>query len=41
LRVTEFSIRNPLFAGLVASVLALFGVYAYLTLSISIVPNIT
>jgi HAE1 family hydrophobic/amphiphilic exporter-1 len=40
-RVTEFSLRNPLFAGLIATVLALFGVYAFLTLSISIVPNIT
>jgi HAE1 family hydrophobic/amphiphilic exporter-1 len=40
-RVTEFSLRNPLFAGLIATVLALFGIFAYLTLSISIVPNIT
>jgi hypothetical protein len=30
-RVTEFSLRNPLFAGLIATVVALFGIYAYLT----------
>src|SRR5215831_6728990 len=41
LKLTEFSLRNPLFAGLIATVLAIFGTYAYLTLSISIVPNIT
>jgi hydrophobic/amphiphilic exporter-1 (mainly G- bacteria), HAE1 family len=41
MKVTEFSLRNPLFAGLIATVLATFGIYAYLTLSISIVPNIT
>ena len=41
MRVTEFSLRNPLFAGLIACVLAIAGLYAYFTLSISIVPNIT
>jgi hydrophobic/amphiphilic exporter-1 (mainly G- bacteria), HAE1 family len=41
MKVTEFSLRNPLCAGLIATVLAIFGIHAYLTLSISIVPNIT
>jgi HAE1 family hydrophobic/amphiphilic exporter-1 len=41
MKVTEFSLRNPLYAGLIATALAIFGIYAYLTLSISIVPNIT
>ena len=41
MKVTEFSLRNPLFAGLIATVLVIFGIYAYFTLSISIVPNIT
>ena len=41
MQLTEFSLRNPLCVGLIAISLAIFGVYAYLTLSISIVPNIT
>ena len=41
MRVAEFSLRNPLFAGLIVTVFALFGFYANLTLTISIVPNIT
>ncbi len=41
MRLTEFSLRNPLAVGLIATALAIFGVYAYLTLGISIVPNIT
>jgi len=40
-KLTEFSLRNPLCVGLIAISLAIFGAYAYLTLSISIVPNIT
>jgi HAE1 family hydrophobic/amphiphilic exporter-1 len=40
-KLTEFSLRNPLAVGLIATALAIFGLYAYLTLSISIVPNIT
>jgi len=40
-KLTEFSLRNPLYVGLIAICLAIVGVYAYLTLSISIVPNIT
>jgi HAE1 family hydrophobic/amphiphilic exporter-1 len=34
-------LRNPLAGGLIAVVTAIFGLYAYLTLSLSIVPNIT
>ena len=41
MKLTEFSLRNPLYVGLIAIALAIVGVYAYLTLSISIVPNIT
>jgi HAE1 family hydrophobic/amphiphilic exporter-1 len=40
-KLTEFSLRNPLCVGLIAISLAIFGAYSYLTLSISIVPNIT
>ena len=41
MKLTEFSLRNPLAVGLIAIALAIAGVYSYLTLSISIVPNIT
>ena len=41
MKLTEFSLRNPLYVALIAIGLAIVGVYAYLTLSISIVPNIT
>ena len=41
MKLTTFSLRNPLAVGLIALALAIFGFYAYLTMSISVVPNIT
>jgi len=38
---TRFSLRNPLVVGAIVLLLALFGVYSYLTLGIAVVPNIS
>jgi hydrophobic/amphiphilic exporter-1 (mainly G- bacteria), HAE1 family len=40
-KLTEFSIRNPLTVAAITLAVALFGAYSYLTLGVGIVPNIT
>jgi len=40
LKLTEFSLRNPLAVATIALALACFGVYAFLTLGVGIVPNV-
>ena len=39
MKLTTFSIRNPLIVGAITVVLALFGIYAYVTMGIGLLPN--
>ncbi|MGI9147076.1 MAG: efflux RND transporter permease subunit [Chloroflexota bacterium] len=41
MNLTQFSIRNPLVVAALAIALALFGIYSYLTLGVSVVPSIS
>src|SRR5918996_328880 len=40
MKLTESSLRNPLVVAALTTTIALFGLYAYFTLGISIVPNV-
>jgi hydrophobic/amphiphilic exporter-1 (mainly G- bacteria), HAE1 family len=40
MRITEFSLRNPLIVSALAVVLCLFGLFAYSTLGVAITPNV-
>jgi multidrug efflux pump subunit AcrB len=41
MKITEFSIRNPLVIAAVTLALICFGAYSYLTLGVSVVPNVS
>ncbi len=41
MKITEFSLRNPIVVVAVAVLLACYGVYAYLSLGIGITPNVS
>ncbi len=41
MRVTEFSIRNPVMVTVVALALMCFGLFAYLTMGVAIFPNVS
>ncbi|MDQ6671363.1 MAG: efflux RND transporter permease subunit [Chloroflexota bacterium] len=41
MKLTEFSIRNPLVIAALTLALVCFGAYAYLTLGVSVVPNVS
>ena len=40
MRITEFSLRNPLVVGGLAVALCIFGLFAYLRLGVAVAPNV-